>query len=356
MITAEFERTVREKVKERGGWFNAHAHLCRTGTMNKDFLNHAGMDPWDVATYELAVKQHTTGALHAGPAYNEDNLRQRIRCKLNEMIEFGHKRIDSFIDTTPDIGLKAIHVAKELQQEYKQQIDIRIAAYPVFGFYKDKDEYWETFVEGAKIADFLGALPERDMRKGHIGIKESIRRMFKLANELRKPLHAHLDQSRRPDESLTELFLEAKRWLRPDHYGFENGNEPLDWVVHCLAPSAYPEERFCKLLDKFKETNTGLIACPIATAGNKQERDIMVPMFNSIPRILDFLLERIPVRLGTDNIDDFYIPEGDSDMFYQILLASVLLRCPSPRLWGKVATATPLDEMDRKYIRESSAI
>ncbi len=353
VMTTEFESIVRQKVKDKGGWFNAHAHLCRTATMNREYFKHAAMDPWDVATYELPIKQHTTGALHSSSAYQEESIKNRIQEKLEEMIQLGYRRVDSFIDVTPDIGLRAMNIAKELKEEYKDRLEIKLGAYAVFGFYSDRKEYWETFVEGAKLADFMGTLPERDMRDGHIGLKESIRRTLILSKELKKPLHVHLDQTRRPDEALTELFLEAKRWLKPDPDGFDNNQEPTDWVVHCLAPTSYPEERFRNLLERFKETNTGLIACPMATAGNRQERDILVPMYNSIPRILDFLLDRIPVRLGTDNIDDFYIPEGDADMFSQILFASVLLRCPSPRVWSKISTGSPLDEMDRKYIRET---
>ena len=86
--------------------------------------------------------------------------------------------------------------------------------------------------------------------------------------------------------------------------------------MHALSVSSYNDDRFRRLLDGLKETNIGIIVCPNATLSNKQNRSVMVPMHNSITRVLDFLVEDIPVRIGTDNIEDFF--PSDSDLVVSI--------------------------------------
>ena len=188
-----FEEEVRNAVKNLGGWFNGHGHIDRAFVMESKYVDHADMDPWDIATYPLEAKQHTTGALHEGLAYTKNSLRERMSRALEESIKFGTKRIDSFVDTTADcIGTTAIEAACELKQKYKDQIDFRLGAYPIFGFKDDQPRRWDVFVEGAKIADFIGTLPERDARAGHIGFKEHFRRVSRVCQflELQRSTHA----------------------------------------------------------------------------------------------------------------------------------------------------------------------
>jgi len=339
---SEFEQAVRTYAQEMGGWFNAHAHIDRSYTMDPKFYSHADMDPWQISSYPLVIKQHVTGVLHEGLAYTIENLQERMSRAIEEMITLGYRRIDSFVDTTADIGLKAIDTALEIKEKYKDQIDFRIGAYPIFGFKDDKPERWEVFCQGAEKADFIGTLPERDALKRHIGYTEHMRRVFSLANDLDKNIHMHVDQTNNPDETGTETLIEATRWLRP------KTDRTSVWAVHALSLSSYTQDRFERVLEGLKETGIGIIVCPSATLSNSQDRKKEVPMHNSITRVLDFISEGIPIRLGTDNIDDVYMPLGDPDMFLEIRDAANALRFQSnPKTWVKIATGQPLNQIDR---------
>ncbi len=46
-----FQEEVRNAVKNLGGWFNAYAHIDRAFVMESKYVEHADMDPWDIATY-----------------------------------------------------------------------------------------------------------------------------------------------------------------------------------------------------------------------------------------------------------------------------------------------------------------
>ena len=350
-----FEQDLRNAVKNLGGWFNAHAHLDRAYVMESKYVEHADMDPWEIVTYPLEAKQHTTGALHEGLAYTKDSLRERISRALEEAITCGTRRVDTFLDTTADcIGTTALEVGCELKQKYKGQIDFRIGAYPIFGFKDDQPRRWEIFTEGARLADFIGTLPERDGRANHVGFKEHFRRILEFANSLDyKEVHMHVDQTNNPNENGTETLIEAVRWLRPDYTGHAQKRPPTIWAVHALSISSYSEERFRKVVEGLKETNIGVIVCPGATLSNKQNRNIMVPMHNSITRVLDLLTADIPVRIGTDNVEDFFLPAGNMDLYNEICYAANSLRFYNFTTWAKIATGHRLNEVDKMKIRSA---
>ena len=350
-----FQEEVRNAVKNLGGWFNAHAHIDRAFVMESKYVEHADMDPWDIATYPLEAKQHTTGALHEGLAYTKASLRERISKALDESIKHGTRRIDSFIDATADcIGSSAVEVACELRDKYKDNIDFRVGAYPIFGFKDDQPRRWDVFVKSAQMADFIGTLPERDARTYHIGFKEHFRRILSFANTLDyKEVHMHVDQTNNPDENGTETLIEAVRWLRPDSTGRMERRVPTVWAVHALSIASYDEERFQRVVDGLRETNIGVIVCPSATLSNKQNRSINVPMHNSITRVLELLLNDIPVRLGTDNVQDFFLPAGTMDLYNEVSYASNILRFYNFTTWAKIATGRRLNEVDKMKIRSS---
>ncbi|MCX7786484.1 MAG: hypothetical protein N2442_02160 [Spirochaetes bacterium] len=370
-----YETLIRKSVQEAGGFFNGHAHLDRALVMDPKYVSHADMDPWEIATYPLEVKQHTTGVLHEGLAYTRESLYERMGAALDASIRFGVTRIDTFIDTTADgVELRALEVALDLKTKYRDKIDLRVGAYPIFGFKDDEPRRWDVFVAAASLADFIGTLPERDARKGHIGFKEHFRRVIELANSLGgKEVHFHVDQTNLPDEEGTLTLIEAVRWLRPPlsirqsmqgdsrwqnrqettQGPLQESREPTIWAVHALSVASYSEEKFRKVVEGLKETNIGIIVCPTATLSNKQDRRVMVPMHNSITRVLDFLIEDIPVRIGTDNVQDFFLPAGSFDMYNEIVTAANALRFYNYSTWAKVAAGKKLNEVDKMKIRNA---
>jgi hypothetical protein len=148
-------------------------------------------------------------------------------------------------------------------------------------------------------------------------------------------------------------LIEAARWLRPDPSGHAEERQPTVWAVHALSVSSYSEERFRQVVEGLKENNIGVIVCPSATLSNKQDRRLRVPMHNSITRVLDFLAEDIPLRLGTDNVQDFFLPAGSFDVYDEIFVAANALRFYNYSTWAKIATGKKLNEVDKMRIRNA---
>ena len=337
-----------------GGYANHHSHLDRAGTLSQEYLGHFGVTPLQATSSPLKVKQSLAGELHKGPAFTVRDLKKRIERYLNVMIEAGTREVVSFIDATPDIGLSAIETASDLQEKYKRRINFQIAAHPIFGF-KDDPGYtesrWETFVEACKKSDFVGALPERDDRPDSIGFDEHLRRVLMLGHTLKKEVHIHVDQDNDPRQNHTLNLIEAVRWLGSPKDTHSVSDEPTIWAIHSISPSAYPENKFRKVLEGLKKYNIGVICCPRAAVSMRQLRSLYSPVHNSVARVLEMALFEIPVRFGTDNIADMFIPTSAGTMLEEIIFLADAIRFYDPKILAKFASGAPLNQTDRETIR-----
>lgn len=350
------DQEILRRVKEYGGFYNAHAHLDRAYTLEDVFLRHTDTTPLDASNLPLPVKQDLVGYLHKGVAYTEENLRSRLMRALDLQIAYGVTRIDTNIDATPDLperGLLAIRVAKEVQKEYEGRIHMRIAPTPIFGFKKDPSDTrdrWELFQEAAEMCDYLSLLPEKDdfaspkEHDGRVGFKHHLRMGIELAARLKKEVQFHVDQMNVPGERGTERLIEMVEGLFAP--SIEGTVGPSVWLIHMISPSAYPEAQFALLLDKLRENNIGVIVCPSAALSMRQLRSIEAPTHNSIARVPELIKRKVPIRLGTDNIADVFVPQGDGDMLTEIKIGALATRMAPPAIWAKLAAGISPNNVD----------
>lgn len=317
---------LRRLIASRGGLFNAHLHLDRAGTLD-DTLTLLGKGSCgDTSHLSLSAKHGLIPLIHDSPAYDPGILRERTGRYLDLMQEAGTSRVDTLVDVTDDrVGLGALDAFLTLKRERAGRIDLRVAAYNPLGFKEAQAGRWDLFVEGARLADFLAALPERDDRRrypNHVGFEESCRKMLTLAAELEKPIHIHVDQGNDPSEAGVETVLRLM-----DELGFTpRVGEPWVWLVHAISPSTYDEDRFDRLLDDLSRHNAGVICCPSAAISMRQNRPVRTPTFNSIARVLEMLAAGVPVRIGSDNICDVTSPAGTVDLVDELFVLANALR------------------------------
>lgn len=351
-----YDQILLETVQSLGGFYNAHAHIDRADTLDDRYLRHINTTSLEASSLPLSVKQNLTGDLHRGLAYSKDDLRERMDRVIARLIRYGTTRLSTCIDATSGIaedGLLAIRVALELKQKFSDSVKIRIAPNPIFGF-KEGSGRWEIFTEAAKQADFLSALPEKDdfsdsrQRDGKIGFRNHLRMVMELGCELQKEVHLHLDQANSPDERGTEILIEGLRWISqpqiPNHKG------PTVWVIHMISPSSYSEDRFNRLIDGLLELNIGVIVCPSAAVSMRQLRPIISPTHSSMARLLELCKRRVPVLIGSDNICDVFVPQGDGDMLTEIKIGGHAIRFAMPHVWAKLGAGVPLNEVDRATV------
>ena len=349
----KWDRDLERLAREFGGWVNAHTHLDRANTFSSEFWEHANVDPMSSSGLSLPLKQNLVGYLHEGLAYRTKNLYQRMKEELERMTSMRVKKVISFIDATPDIGLRAVEQALKLKEELSSKIALEVALSPIFGFKNPKEnpDRWETYKEAAKIADILGGLPVRDRGEGRVGFDGHTRMILELAQELRKPVHLQLDQDNDPREKETEELIQAVRWIGSPQV--EGVSGPTVWAVHVISPSTYDEGHFQKLIEGLLKYNIGVICCPSAALSMLQLRPLLAPLHNSIARILEMMEAGVPVQIGTDNICDIFIPNGDGNVRSEIWVAATVLRFYHTIVWAKVGAGVSLNEGDKEWIRQA---
>lgn len=352
-----YENQILDKVEACGGFYNGHAHIDRAHTLEDVFLSHIETTPLEASSKPLAIKQDLVGDLHKkeGPAYSREKMTLRMSLAIERQIALGVTRLDTNIDATPDLpedGLLAINIANELKRKYAPLIKIRIGPTPIFGFKvdaRDKRPRWDVYKEAAAMCDFLSLLPEKDdypsaaARDGKVGFKRHIRMGVELAHELGKEVQFHLDQMNHPDERGTERFLEMLEGLDQPKMA---GGEPACWVIHFISPSAYGESQFRRDVDKLLELNVGIVPAPSAGLSMRQPRSVLAPSHTSIARIPELIKMRVPIRLGTDNIEDVFVPYADGDMLTEIKMAACALRVSPPSIWAKLGAGVRLNNVD----------
>lgn len=356
----EFAEIIHEHVLRLGGYVNSHSHLDRAGTLDPKYLGHFGITPLQATSSPLKVKQSLTGELHKGPAYGTRDLEKRMSHYLHLMADFGTRKVVSFVDVTPDVGLEAMETAVNLKEKLRDEIEFQTAAHPIFGFKEDphhSESRWQVFEEACKTADIIGALPERDDRIDSIGFDEHIKRVLILGKKLRKEVHIHVDQDNDPRQNHTLNLIEAVRWIGSPERETKEGiiddraGEPTVWAIHAISPSAYNEEKFRLVLEGLKKYNIGVICCPRAAVSMRHLRSINSPIHPSIARILEMVCFGISLRFGTDNIADMYIPTSSGTMLEEILILADVIRFYEPKALAKFASNTILNQTDIEAIR-----
>ncbi len=337
----------------RGGICNAHLHIDRAGTINPRYAAGAAADPLASSHAPLAVKHSLIPMLHAGPAYEQDDLKRRVDLCLDAMVEAGTTSAATFVDVTADrVGLQALETLADFSRERRAVLDFRVGAYSPLGFRDDEPERWELLERGARRACFIGSLPERDdvaRYPEHIGFTENCRRMLALGQELGKAVHLHADQRNDPAEAGTERILDVIRELDVRPFG---PARPAVWLIHVISPSTYDEPRFAELLAQLVECRVGVICCPSAALSMLQLRPRQTPTSNSIARVLDFLAAGIDVRVGCDNIADYCSPAGTPDLMDEMFVLANALRFYHIDILAKIAAGVSLSRSDRRYLQE----
>lgn len=351
--SSPFYQQLSSAITKLGGMHNAHLHLDRAGTIDPRYLTLGNSSVLENSHISLHEKHHLINRLHASPAYQPDDFKQRVNHFLDVMVACDTRRADTLVDVTNDmIGLSGLNLMREIKQERAGEIDVQIAAYSPFGFRDDEPEMWKIFAEGSAQADFIAALPEADDQSeypSHIGFDEHLARTLALAKEKQCLIHVHTDQRNEPNEDGTERLIDCvAKYGAPT----SDSGEPMVWAVHMISPSTYDEQRFSDLTMGLLEHNIGVICCPSAAIGMRQLRSLNTPTYNSIPRVLDLLAAGVQVRLASDNIADICSPSTTADLVDEVFMLSAAVRYYHVDILAKLAAGIRLTDDDRQTLRD----
>jgi cytosine/creatinine deaminase len=285
----DLKKLLLQKIKDNGGFVNAHAHLDRAYTINEKnyHLSNATLqEKWDLND---DLKREST----------VEDIYDRMVLAVERMLEQGVQAIGTFIDVDEMIEDKAIRAAEKLRSRYKHEVLIKFINQSHKGVIDPKARKW--FNLAAEFVDIIGGLPERD--KGHEA--EHLDIVLSTAKRMGKMAHVHVDQFNSPDQKDTELL--AKKVLEHDMVGKVA-------AIHSLSLAAQPKKYRDQTYDLMREADLMVIACPVAWIDSKRS-DVLSPTHNSMTPVDELVPAGITVALGTDNIADIYKPFAVGDLW-----------------------------------------
>ena len=292
--------TILGKIKEKGGWVNAHAHFDRAYTVNPGSLKqgHALMEQkWTL------VDELKRGS-------SEEDYFARIEQSVLAMIAQGVTAACTFVDVDELSGLRALKAAVSVKKKYRDKITIRLINQVLKGVVNEKARRWAE--KSLEYVDIIGGLPSKDRPspEKHLDI------LFSWARGTGKMVHVHVDQENNPDEHDTELL--AKKTI-------EHGMEGRVVAVHAISVGAQAKQKRKELYTLMKAAGLTVVCSPSAAISMKP-LDYTTEIHNSIVPVLELLEAGIAVALGTDNISDIYQPLVDGDMYTELRLLAEACR------------------------------
>ena len=310
------------KIKAKGGWVNAHAHIDRAFILNEDnfkLVNGSLQEKWD---YPDTYKKNAT----------VDDIYNNMARVVDGLINQGAQAMGSFIDVDPVIEDKAIQAAERIRTDYKDKIQIKFINQVVKGVIDPEARKW--FEVGAEFADIIGGLPEKDT--GHEA--EHLDILFEAAKKNGgKMLHVHVDQFNSPDQRDTELLVNKT---------IEHGYQGKVVAVHSISVGAQRKAYRQQLYAKLKDAGIMVIACPTAWIDNSwvagQPDDIVGPIHNSVTPVKEMLDAGLTVALGADDIQDIYKPFTDGDMWTELRFLLEAQRLYDLEALAEIATVNGL--------------
>lgn len=287
-----------DRIAERGGWVNAHAHIDRAYVLDEEnfsLVNKPLMEKWHLPD---EFKKN---------ASVEDIYQNMVRV-VDMQIAQGVQALASFIDSDPVVEDKAIKAAKLLKQSHGDKITLRFINQVVKGVLDPEARKW--FEIGAEFVDFIGGLPEKDA--GHEA--EHLDVLFEVGKKNGgKPLHVHVDQLNMPDQRDTELLVKKT---------IEHSYQGRVVAIHCISIGSQPRNYRMRLYEQMKQAEIIVIACPCAWIDNSwvagKPDDIIGPIHNAVTPVKEMIQAGLIVALGTDGIQDLYKPFTDGDMWTEL--------------------------------------
>ncbi|HSW47571.1 MAG TPA: amidohydrolase family protein [Candidatus Saccharimonadales bacterium] len=290
----DLKTIILQKIKENGGWINAHAHFDRSYTVTPELFKLVNKKRDQKWLLNRDIRKNST----------VDQIYDRIANSLELMIEQGVSATVSFIDVTPDVKDKALKAAQKARDAYKSQIIIKYINLPVYGVLTKENKEW--FDIGADFADIIGSTVKTDTPRE----SEHMDIILEKAKSQNKMVHMHVDELNIPTEHETEMLAQKT---------IEHGMEGKVVGVHGISIGAHTKAEREKIYQLMKKADMMMVANPMSWIDGWRS-EVMTPTHNSITPADELTEFGIPVAIGIDNLYDIFKPMNDGNLWNDLRL------------------------------------
>lgn len=290
-----------QRIKEKGGFINAHAHFDRAYTVTEDnmekVVNYHLFDKWQFVDN---FKKNAEVSIYI----------HNMMAAVNQQIKMGSVGALSFVDIDSVCNFKAVEAAQIVKKEAKAKgFELKICSQALKGVLAPKENRLLRKALEMDYLDVIGGLPRADENpQAHLD------EILFLGKEYGKRVHVHVDQLNDNLERETELL--ARRTM---HWGMEDRVT----AVHGISIAAHEKDYRQQVYGLARDAGLSFITCPTAWIDSRRTENL-TPTHNSITPVEEMLKHGLTVAIGSDNIHDVYKPFSDGNMATEI---KFLLEC-----------------------------
>jgi|TARA_R110001599_G_scaffold352582_1_gene587873 cytosine/adenosine deaminase-related metal-dependent hydrolase len=283
------------KIKEKGGFINAHAHFDRAFTVTE-----ANME--EVVHYHLFNKWKFIDSFKRN-ALSQDYLRNIVSA-IRAQIDYGVSGALTFVDVDTVCGFKALEAVQEAKRLYKDSFNLKVCSQALKGVIKPKENELLRKALEMDYLDAIGGLPRADAGYEQAHLDE----ILYLGKTYNKRIHVHVDQLNNDLEKETELL--ARRTM---HWGLEGKVT----AVHGISIACHPKDYRQEVYKMSRDAGLSFISCPTAWIDSRRS-EWLTPTHNAITPVEEMIAHGLVVAIGSDNIHDVYKPYSTGEMALEL--------------------------------------
>ena len=302
---------LKQRIMDRGGFVNAHAHLDRANTA--DYFDEQQKKAFLHEKWKLVDKIKKNS--------NYWEYKVRIDLALDDQLKKNVTTVCSFIDVDSVVSTSAMLAAVETSR-LRRDVCFMTACQTLKGVLDQKEV--DAIESSLPFVNIIGSLPGAD--KGREA--EHLDVVMGWAKRYKKRLHVHVDQLNTVTERETELL--ARKTMQ---HGLENRVTAIHSISLACHTKSYREE----IYKMSKDAGLSFISCPSAWIDHPRREDL-APIHNAITPVDELIEHDLVVALGTDNINDVYKPYCDGDMMFELRLLLEACKIYDEETLVKIAT------------------
>ena len=256
--------------------------------------------------------------------WSEADIRARATQGLQAAFEQGVGAMRSHVDwTTPEVPT-AWPVLNELRQEWKDRLDLQLAALVHGDLVLDAGSQI-----AARVAKDGGVFGAFFYRNAHIEAK--IEEMFRLAVQHGLNLDFHVDEGLEVEADGLSLIVSATR---------RHGMSGRVLCGHACSLSLRGPDELQRILDAAANAGTALVSLPTSNLYLQDRIGGKSPRLRGVAPLKEARAAGMDVMLGSDNVGDAFYPYGNYDPLAILRLAAPVCHV-EPQEWLDSITTLP---------------
>ena len=284
------------------GLANLHAHADRAFTVD--------------SCRPRSLSDALMAAAKARAAFTAADVRGRAKRLFERSISHGVTRLRTHTDVDTIVELRSMQGVLAAKKDVAGRLDVDVIAFSTSRNDLAEPEAAARLQRATELgADFLGASLNSSADPAR-----ALEVLLDLSERTGLPVDLHLDEHLDPRTMLAGVVADAV---------IARGMQGRVTISHLCALSVLECKPAWALIDRIARARIAVIALP-ETNLLLQDRAAATPLRRGVTLVRELLAAGVEVRLGTDNVRDWFFPFGDGDMLDTALFAAIAIHLDDP--------------------------